>query len=231
MVRELCDAADRFCEGGIRFMYNARAEVRERSMAEASLPRGLLEEFLPGSGTLRKVMLVVAGSGIVALTAQIAIPLPFTAVPVTGQTFGVLLVGALLGARGGAAALLLYLMEGAAGLPVFAPFGTPGATRFLGPTAGYLIAFPLAAWIVGWAVERGWYQPGRGRGARLVASLLLAEGFIFIFGCAWLGMWSHQGAAEAIRLGLYPFLPGELFKMVILAGALEAAGWGTSRRR
>ncbi len=199
-------------------------------MTEVSFERGLLDAVVPGSSVLRKAMLVLAGSALVALTAQIAIPLPFTAVPVTGQTFGVLLVGALLGSRGGGAALLLYLLEGAAGLPVFAPFGTPGASRFLGPTAGYLIAFPLAAWIIGWGVERGWHQSGHVRGVRLVGSLLLAEAFIFAFGCSWLALWNHQGAANTVRLGLYPFLPGELFKIVILSGCLRAAGWGLSRR-
>jgi len=199
-------------------------------VTEAQTQGGLLDGVVPGSGTLRKAILVVAGSAIVALTAQIAIPLPFTAVPITGQTFGVLLVGALLGSRAGAVALVLYLVEGAVGLPVFAPFGAPGATRFLGPTAGYLVAYPLAAWVMGWAVERGWHQPRHGRGVQLVASLLLAETIVFSLGCAWLALWSHRGVAEAIYLGLYPFLPGELVKMVILAGALRVAGRGVNRR-
>ncbi len=202
-------------------------------MTHVGVQGGLLDAVVPGSGALRKALLVVAGSAIVGLTAQIAIPLPFTAVPITGQTFGVLLVGALLGSRAGAVALMLYLAEGAAGLPVFAPFGAPGATRFLGPTAGYLIAFPLAAWVVGWAVESAaadWHQAGHWRGARLIASLLLAETFIFGLGCTWLALWSHRGVADALGLGLYPFLPGELAKMVILTGALRAAGWGVGRR-
>ena len=117
-------------------------------MTEAQTQGGLLDGVVPGSGALRKAMLVVAGSAIVALTAQIAIPLPFTAVPITGQTFGVLLVGALLGSRAGAVALVLYLVEGAVGLPVFAPFGAPGATRLRGrrPATWLPIRWPRGLW-------------------------------------------------------------------------------------
>jgi biotin transport system substrate-specific component len=228
----------------------------------------LLDALVPSSSALRKILLVVAGSAIVALTAQIALPLPFTAVPVTGQTFGVLLVGVLLGPRAGAAALVLYLIEGLAGLPVFAPFGSPGPTRLIGPTAGYLLAFPLAAWIVGRATnparsasllsvrrgglrasragvadwprpERGW-QHGSGRaawGLRIAASLVVAEAVIFTLGCSWLALWSRRSIADALYLGLFPFLPGEFIKLVILTGSLLVAGWrrrgygrGTSRQ-
>jgi biotin transport system substrate-specific component len=108
---------------------------------------------------LHTLLLVVGGSLVVALSAQLVVRLPFTPVPITGQTLGVLLVGAALGARRGAAALALYLMEGAAGLPFFAG-GMAGAAYLLGPTGGYLLAFPLAAFITGWAAERGWDRNG-----------------------------------------------------------------------
>src|SRR5256885_3813912 len=108
---------------------------------------------LPGS-LLWKLALVLAGSALIALAAQVRIPLPFSPVPVTGQTFAVLLVAAALG-RLGLASVIAYLIEGAAGLPVFAG-GTFGVTTIVGPTGGYLIGFALAAAIVGSAAEQGW---------------------------------------------------------------------------
>jgi len=101
---------------------------------------------------LTDALLVVAGSLFVAALAQVSLPLPFTPVPITGQTFAVLLVGAVLGARRGAASLVLYLLEGSLGLPVFAN-GTNGLARLLGPTGGYLIGFVAAAWIVGYSLN------------------------------------------------------------------------------
>ncbi len=107
---------------------------------------------------LREGTLLLLFSGFIALCAQITIPLPFSAVPLTGQTLGVLVTGALLGGRRGTLVLLVYLVEGAIGLPVFAPSAVlpPGVGRLLGPTGGYLIAFPLAAGVVGLLAERGW---------------------------------------------------------------------------
>ena len=99
--------------------------------------------------------LVAAGSVLVALSAQVAVALPFSPVPVTGQTLAVLVVGMLLGPRRGALSLILYATEGAAGLPVFAG-GSYGLSRLAGPTAGYLLGFIVAAWAVGWLAERDW---------------------------------------------------------------------------
>jgi biotin transport system substrate-specific component len=114
----------------------------------------LLDAFLHRVSPVQNALLVFGGSLLVALCAQVSLPLPFSPVPVTGQTFAVLLLGAALGPSRAAAALVLYLMEGAAGLPVFAPGGLPGAARFAGPTGGYLLAFPLAAFLLGWLVLR-----------------------------------------------------------------------------
>src|ERR671918_2381813 len=102
----------------------------------------------------RSFGLVIVFSLFIAACAQFTIPLPL--VPITGQTFAVLLTGALLGSRLGAAAVIAYLIEGAVGLPFFSPVGAPGILRFLGPTAGYLIAFPAAAFVTGAFAENGW---------------------------------------------------------------------------
>src|SRR3989338_6477176 len=129
----------------------------------------LLDSLLPQATLAKKVLWVGGGSLLVTLGAQVSLPLPFSPVPVTGQTFAVLLLGATLGARRGAAALLLYLAEGAAGLPVFAPGGLPGVARLAGPTGGYLLAFPAAAFLVGRLAEklprRWWTWLGAALGA------------------------------------------------------------------
>src|SRR6266550_6187165 len=104
---------------------------------------------------ITQVLLVIAGSAIIAIAAQIAIPIPFSPVPLTLQPLAVLLVGVALGATRGSAAATLYLLEGAAGLPVFAQ-GHGGALWLLGPTAGYLLAYPFAAFVAGWFSQRGW---------------------------------------------------------------------------
>ena len=122
--------------------------------AERPQRGALLDLLLPRLSAAHNSLLVVAGSLFVALCAQISLPMPFSPVPVTGQTFAVLLLGASLGARRSAAALAVYLLEGALGLPVFAPGGAPGLARLLGPTGGYLLAFPAASFLAGWILER-----------------------------------------------------------------------------
>jgi biotin transport system substrate-specific component len=152
-------------------------------------------------------------------------------VPITGQTFGVLLVAVLLGARRGALALGLYLLEGIAGLPVFQPLGLPGAARFLGPTAGYLLAYAPAAFITGWIAQRG-ATPLRihfriqSKVIKLLIALTVGEVIIFTGGCAWLAQVMHLGWINSLRLGALPFLPGELIKMALIlsiVGGLEFA--------
>lgn len=188
-------------------------------------PAVLLDALLPASSRLQTTLVVVAGSLLVALSAQLSLPLPFSPVPVTGQTFAVLLLGAVLGARRSAAALVLYLAEGAAGLPVFAPTGLPGAARLVGPTAGYLLAFPLAALLVGWLVER---SSRRGVLRWLVAGLA-GEAVILTAGVAWLA--AVVGWRDAVAAGLVPFLPGEAFKVALVAACLPASWWALERGR
>src|ERR1700690_4274058 len=131
----------------------------------------------------RQVALLVGASLFVALCARITIPLPFTPVPLTVQNFGVLLVGLLLGSRRGFAALALYLAEGAMGMPVFSPLGPGGIAQLLGPTGGFLLTYPLVAWVAGYVMERG-----RRSFARAVIGGLLGEVLLFTGGLAWLAV-------------------------------------------
>jgi len=161
------------------------------------------------------VTLVVAGSLLTAALAQLAVRLPFTPVPVTGQTLGVLLVGAALGARRGAASMALYLAEGAAGLPVFAG-GTAGPLVLLGPTSGYLFGFVPAAFVVGLLAERGLDRrlPG--------AILAFAAGTAVIFVCGLGRLAGVVGPEAVLAAGLWPFLPGAAIKIALAASLLPA---------
>jgi len=187
-------------------------------------PAVLFDALLPRASARQNLLLVLAASFFVALCAQVALPLPFSPVPVTGQTFAVLLLGATLGARRSAAALLLYLAEGAVGLPVFAPGGLPGMACFLGPTGGYLLAFPLAAFVLGLLVEK---LPRRWWAA--LGAVVAAEMVIFGFGVAWLQLFAGAGWSAAVNAGLLPFLPGELLKVALVAASLPASWWALER--
>ena len=171
----------------------------------------------------RSALVVVGFSLLTAAAAQVVVPLPFTPVPLTGQTFAVLLTGALLGPRLGALAMLAYLAEGAAGLPFFRG-GAGGVTHFAGATAGYLLAFPAAAYVTGYLAERGWDR------RFLTAAAAMALGSLVILACgwAWLAL-MFKGGAEAFRLGVAPFLPGDVLK-VALAAAVLPTGWALLRR-
>lgn len=176
----------------------------------------------PRARLLADVLLVLAGTGLVAGAAQISIPLPFTPVPITGQTFAVLLTGAALGARRGAAAIVLYVLEGLAGLPVFAG-GASGLARLLGPTGGYLLGFIAAAYLTGTLAERGWDRTIRWAAAAMAAGNLV----IYLFGVPWLAIF--LGWPKAVTGGLLPFIPGDLLKLAAAALALPGA-WALLRR-
>lgn len=160
---------------------------------------------------------IVAGSLVVAALARLAYVLPFTPVPVTGLTLGVLLVGAALGSRRGAAALTLYLAQGAAGLPVFAGGGT-GVAWLLGPTAGYLWSAPLAAWVVGRLAEKRWDRTP----STAFLAMLAGNAAIYAVALPWLGLF--VGPGEMVQAGLLPFIVGDLVKAA-LATALLPAAW------
>jgi biotin transport system substrate-specific component len=187
--------------------------VRALTLADVALPR---------AGTLTHILLIVGASIVTALAAQIAIPLPWSPVPITGQTWAVLLSGAVLGARRAFLAQALYLLEGAAGLPVFAGFSA-GFAVLAGPTAGYLIAFPFAAAATGLLAERGWDR----RFLTMVAAMLLGSVVIFAFGLANLSRFLP--GEQLLAAGLLPFLPGDLVKSSLAALAFPAA-WRWVRR-
>jgi biotin transport system substrate-specific component len=170
-----------------------------------------------GVEATRQVALVVGGSLFVALCAHITIPLPGTPVPLTVQNFGVLLVGLMLGSRRGFAALALYLAEGAMGMPVFSPTGVGGIAQLLGPTGGFLLAYPLVAWLAGFIFERGSRSF-----ARAALGGLLGEVVLFAGGLSWLAVLTHS-AVQAFRWGLYWFVFAEVIKVMMAAGI--AARW------
>ena len=189
-----------------------------------SQSRVLADQMYSGEGVAADIVRIAAANILLALCAHIVIPLPFTPVPITGQTFGVLLVAVLLGARRGAITLGLYLLEGLAGLPVFQPLGVPGSARFLGPTAGYLVAYPFAAFVTGWLVERGAHVAlpralkSEAAGVPLAGALLCGEAVIFLGGCTWLALGMRVGWPLAFQNGALPFVPGEIIKMALIVG-------------
>jgi biotin transport system substrate-specific component len=183
------------------------SSVRTLTLADAALPR---------VGVLRDVLLVVAASLVTAAAARIALPLPWSPVPLTGQTFAVLLTGAALGARRAALAQALYLVEGAMGLPFFAG-GLGGPLVLAGPTGGFLLAFPLAAAVTGLCAEHGWDR----RFGTTLASMLLGSAVILGSGLAVLSQFVP--ADRLLAAGLLPFLPGDVIKAVAAAFVLPAA--------
>jgi biotin transport system substrate-specific component len=170
----------------------------------------------------RQVALVVGASVFVAVCAHITIPLPGTPVPLTVQNFSVLLVGLLLGSRRGFAALALYLAEGAMGMPVFSPTGLGGIAQLLGPTGGFLLTYPLVAWVAGYVMERG-----RKGFTRAAIGGFLGEIVLFTGGLAWLAVLTHS-VVQAFRWGLYWFVFAEVIKVMMAAGI--AARWQRSRQ-
>jgi biotin transport system substrate-specific component len=167
----------------------------------------------PGSA-LKQTALIASGAAVTALASQIWVP--FWPVPMTLQTLAVLGCGLMMGSKRAAMAQLIYLTAGAAGLPVFAEMKF-GPAVVLGPTGGYLMGFVLAAGLVGYLSEKGW----QGSLAKALVSILAGEAVIFVLGIAWLRMFVPNIHA-ALSGGLYPFLPSEALKAVILLGAVPA---------
>lgn len=172
---------------------------------------------------LRDLVLIFCGSMLVSLLAQLAIPLPFTVVPITGQTLGVLLVGATLGSKRGAISMSLYLLEGMAGLPVFAG-GTGGPGVLVGPTGGYLVGFVASAFITGLLAERGLDRNWK----TSLPAFIAGQAVIFAIGLPWLAQ--YVGASQVWVAGFWPFLPGALIKS-ILAGMILPTAWKWVGRR
>ena len=172
----------------------------------------------------RSAALVIAFSLLTALAAQVVIPLPFTPVPVTGQTFAVLLTGTLLGSRLGLLAMIAYLIEGASGLPFFRG-GNSGVPYLLfSPTAGYLLSYPAAAFVTGWLAERGWDR------RFLTAAAAMALGSMVVLFGGWLWLARFMSATTAWQQGVQPFLLGDAVKITLAALALPS-GWKLLQRK
>jgi biotin transport system substrate-specific component len=186
-------------------------------MASVARPLTLADVVLPRSNALTNTLLVIAASLVTAAAAQVEIRLPWTPVPITGQTFAVLLSGIVLGARRAFLGQCLYLLEGACGLPFFAG-GAAGVAKLLGPTGGYLIAFPFAAAMTGAFAEHAFDRsPWR-------MFLIMLAGSAVVFGLG-LGQLSRFVPAETLLAsGLLPFIPGDLIKAA-LAAAVFPATW------
>jgi len=196
-------------------------------MAAVSAPASPGARFLfqPLTGTrTADVLLVAGGAGLTALCAQIAIPVPGSPVPITGQTFAVCLVSAALGLRRGVASISLYLVLGLIGLPVYSD-ASSGLHVVLGATGGYLVGFVLAAAVMGWAAERGWDRTP----LKALPVFLLGQLVIFGLGVPWLAVVAHLDASSAVAAGFTPFLVGGLVKGA-LASALLPLAWRISRR-
>jgi biotin transport system substrate-specific component len=163
-----------------------------------------------------RIFLAVSATAFVALCAHISLPLYFTPVPITLQTFAVILVGLTLGPALGCSAMLLYLAEGALGLPVFSPHGPGGVVQLLGPTAGYLLSFPLAAAAAGGIVRA--VRLGRSQFPAAVLAGAAASVILFAMGAGWIAHLLHLSPSAAWHLAVTPFLPGEILKVSAAAG-------------
>ncbi|GAK55830.1 BioY protein [Candidatus Vecturithrix granuli] len=188
-------------------------------MRDTTLRSPLVDVIWPARSLTRDSLLVIATSLLLALSAQVGFPLPFSPVPVTFQTFVVLAAGAVLGSRLGALSVLVYLTEGMIGLPFFAK-GAAGIAYLRGATGGYLLGFVAAAFVVGLLVERGW--------GRKVSTAMMAMGIgnvvLYVFGIAWLQTILNISTTKALFLGLYPFIAGDLYKIGIGALLLPVLG-------
>lgn len=195
---------------------------------------GTLLESLTAGADMRGAIRIAAVALFAAMTAaasQVSVPLPFTLVPLTLTPLVVLLGGAVMGARLGMAAQVVYLAAGIAGLPVFAASVVlpQGALRLLGPTGGYLMAYPFAAFVAGYLAERGFDR----RYATSVLAMAAGLAVIFAFGVTWLALFARPAASgfdTALRTGLYPFLPADIFKICVAAAVMPGVWKLTGRR-
>lgn len=188
-------------------------------MAQA---RALADRVIPGEGLAYDILRIAAANLLMVLCARLVIPLPWSPVPITGQTFGVMLIAVLLGPTRAAAALCLYLLEGFAGLPVFQPLGAPGAARFAGPTAGYLYSYPIAAFVTGWLVQKQVFGNAYRNSLSLIGSLVGGQWLVFFGGWVWLAVAMQMGWAAALAAGVTPFLPGEVIKIAAVVAVVRS---------
>jgi biotin transport system substrate-specific component len=182
----------------------------------------LLGVALAPLDVVRQVGLVIGFSLLTFAAAQVVIPLG--PIPITGSTFAVLLTGALLGSRLGAMAMIAYLVEGASGLPFFAGFHG-GLLHLMGPTGGYLIAFPAAAYITGAFAEHGWDR----RFITAAAAMAIGSAIIMLSGWAWFSVLMHTSPMLTLYATVVKFIPGDIIK-ICLAAAVLPSGWKLLRK-
>jgi biotin transport system substrate-specific component len=189
-------------------------------MALAAPQPRVLADTVP-TAWVRNIVLVVGAAAFVAVCAQIAIPLPFTPVPLTLQTFAVVLSAGVLGSWRGAAAMLLYAVVGSLGAPIF----FLGSSGFGGVTFGYVIGFIVGAFVVGRIAEHGATRTFW----RAVGLMVLGNAIIYVFGTTWLAISLQWDVATALTKGVLPFLVGDAIKILIAAGVLPLA-WRAVRK-
>lgn len=180
-----------------------------------TIPSVVIDRLVRGRAAAN-MLLVVGASALIAIAAQVAIPLPFTPVPLTLQPLAVIFIGVALGSTRGAAAAALYLLEGFSGLPVFAQ-GHGGPAWLLGATAGFLYSYPFAAWVAGFVSERGWGSSI----VRALTGMLLALGVIYLGGWSWLALLTDPRTAFAA--GVAPFVLADIVKVALGAALLPKA--------
>jgi biotin transport system substrate-specific component len=201
-----------------RQLHTPVASLAVLHVATAARPRRVLADLIPGE-RVRDVLVVVGYAGLVGLSAQLSIRLPFTPVPITGQTFAVLLGGLAVGTRRGAAGMLLYLVLGLVGVPWFAG-GDHGMSMLSAPSFGYVIGFVFAACVLGQLARHGFDR----HPLTVIVALVAGNAVIYLFGATWLAWQLHVGASQALSLGVTPFLLGDALK-ALLAAALLPAAW------
>lgn len=177
----------------------------------------LLRPYRRSLAGFYNLTLVIIGSLSIGLSAQLAIQLPFSPIPVTAQTLAVLIIGTLFGARLGSLCVITYITEATAGLPAFA-LGRAGLPVLFGPTGGYLIGFIFAAYITGWLAEKGWDR----RVGTTILAMVLGNMAIYTFGLLWLAFLTGINKA-VFAVGLYPFIVGDCLKILLAAIALPSA--------
>lgn len=198
------------------------AEERGLTIADFLVPIRVGERV---NARVRDVALVIAGALLIYLTARVSIPVPGSPVPITGQTFGVLLVGGALGFRRGLIAVGLYVLLGVVGLPFFAE-GNRGLSVIWGATGGYLIGFVIAGALIGRLAELGWDRHIGGA----LGAMLLGNVVIYAIGLPWLKVVTGMSVADTVANGLTPFLLGDALKLALAAVLFPATWWIVDRR-
>jgi biotin transport system substrate-specific component len=201
-----------------------RLPIEERgiTIADFLLPIRVGERM---GSRLRHIALIAIGAGLIFASSRVAIPVPGSPVPITGQTFGVLLVGGALGFRRGLASVGLYVLIGLIGLPFFAE-GKGGIQVLQGTNGGYIVGFIVAGSLVGRLAELGWDR----RIVGALGAMVIGNVVIYLFGVPWLMFVAHLDLATGIAKGLTPFLIGDAIKLILAAAAFPAAWWVVGRR-